>query len=336
MRRRDFVRTGSVAATTIGLTGCLGSLTGGGGGDGGQTFQIFVPRPQDHFTVKGIDRWGNTLSEETDGRLSAEHVEIGSEEEGIDAVSSGSVDGAMFSMTALTQTFDRSYDFLEGPFVTQSWEHFDNMAQEYVYGDGGFNDVLVEQGNVRVLDSIVGGWRGITANKPVHEPADVDGLTMRLPQFESWVQTWETLGIEAEPIPTNEIYQAIETGVVDASEGPITQMEAYSLQEVQSHFSQLQYLLLTFNWTLNEDTWQSLSEDDKDLVTETLAETTQWQNEEQQRQKEQVRQELEDQVTFVPPEEMDREKFYGQTRPVLEDFFADEWGPSRQEVMDLA
>lgn len=338
-KRRQFLKA-AAAAGTVSFAGCLGGGSDGdGGGEESRTLTV-APSDfsRDHTQSQIIEQWNENLDEETDGRISVEYTSIGGEAEGIDATSSGSIDAHAASLTLLTQTFAPEYGFLEAPMVAQSWDHFQAMADEWIYGDGGFNEILASEGNQRVIGSSYRGFRGTTSNMPVRSPSDIEGTKMRLPEFETWVQTWEAIGVNATPVPSNELYQALETGVVNASEGPIQQFVDYSLYEVQTHFSRTDHLLSTFNWMINEEVWQSFSSDDQTLLRETLSDAIEWANEQTRSETDDLIQMVQEEhdITVIPQDEIDQEAFASTVEQQVRQFFEERWEPSYEEVMDLA
>ncbi|KAA9396333.1 TRAP transporter substrate-binding protein [Haloarcula sp. CBA1130] len=351
-RRSVLKAVGGIATIGVGsLAGCSGSSDGGaatdgqndtngqsGGDSAAETLDIAATFGQEHPQVQLLNRWSDNLKEQTDGSLALNYVSIGGEEDHMSATSSGSIAGHGVAMTALTSSYGREYGFLEAPFVAEGWEHFQALMDEYVYGEDGFNSQLIEQANQRILGAAFRGLRGTTANKAVAAPADIEGVKMRLPEFETWVQSWEEIGAQATPVPYDELYQALQTGVVDASEGPIAQFVDSSLFEVQSHFSQTDHLLQTQNWVLNEDTWQGLDESEQQAMQESLDEAIQWANEETRSAAEELLTMVQEEhdVTVVSSEDVDQDAFRSAAQPQLEEFFANRWKPSLEDVQSLA
>lgn len=348
-RRSALKAVGGMATIGIGsLAGCSGSSNSGtqegngsetgSGGSAEKTLKIAATFGQGHPQVQLLKRWGKNLTERTNGRLGIQYVSLGGEEDHISATSSGSIAGHGAAMTALTQSYGTGYGFLEAPFVVEDWEHFQALADEYVYGENGFNSQLVKQANQRILGSAFRGLRGTTANKAVSAPSDIKGVKTRLPEFETWVRSWEEIGAQATPVPYDELYQALQTGVVSASEGPIAQFVDASLYEVQSHFSRTNHLLQTQNWILNEDTWQGFDESTQQAIQKSLDEAIQWGNKLTRERSDELLKMVQEKhdVTVVPASEVDQEAFRSAARPQLKTFFKNRWNPTLEEVESLA
>ncbi|MFC7156899.1 TRAP transporter substrate-binding protein [Halomarina halobia] len=336
-----------------GLAGCLGGNDGndgnggggsggGGGGGGGESRSLSIATPfnPEHTQTKLASRFADNVDSATDGRITFDVLaaSVGGEEDQIEAVASGTVDMHGTSISSVAAAYGPEYGFLEAPFVAQNWDHFVAMQEEYTYADGGFNEKIINQGNQRQLSESFRGLRGTTSNKVVKHPDDVQGLDMRLPQFETWVKTWQEIGVNATPVAFDELYSALETGVVEASEGPIQQFMDTSLYEVQTHFSETQHLLQGLSWLINEALWQDLSSDDQQMIQESLDEAIEWANEETRSEVDVLLKKAEEEhgTTITRAEDVDQEAFVEAGRPQLERFFENRWDPSFEEVMGLA
>ncbi|WP_418286427.1 TRAP transporter substrate-binding protein [Halorubrum sp. DTA46] len=353
--RRSYVKTigaGSAVGIT-GLAGCLGGDDNGGddnggddnGGDGnggGESRDLTIATPfnPQHTQTRLASRFADNVESETDGRITFDVLaaSVGGEEDQIEAVASGTVDMHGTSISSVAAAYGPEYGFLEAPFVAQGWEHFQAMQDEFTYSDGGFNSQIISQGNQRQLSESFRGLRGTTSNMVVQHPDDVQGVKMRLPQFETWVRTWEEIGVDATPVSFDELYSALETGVVEASEGPIQQFMDTSLYEVQTHFSETQHLLQGLGWLINEDIWQDLSGGDQDVIQESLQEAIDWANETTRDEVDDLLQQAEEEhgTVITRAEEVDLQAFVDAGTPQLERFFDERWEPSFQDVQDLA
>lgn len=348
--RRSYLRAigvGSAVGIT-GLAGCVGGNGGdggngsGGGGGGGESRSLSIATPfnPEHTQTKLASRFADNVDSETDGRITFDVLaaSVGSEEDQIEAVASGTVDMHGTSISSVAAAYGPEYGFLEAPFVAQDWDHFLAMSEEYVYADGEFNDQVISSGNQRILSESFRGLRGTTSNMVVQHPDDVQGVKMRLPEFETWVETWEEIGVAATPVAFDELYSALETGVVEASEGPIQQFMDTSLYEVQTHFSQTQHLLQGLSWLVNESLWQDLSGDDQQVIQDSLEEAVQWANEETRSEVDTLLQKAEEEhgTIITRAEDVDQEAFVDAGTPQLEQFFGDRWKPSFEDIQNLA
>lgn len=338
--RRQYL-AGVASGALAGLAGCSSGDGASGSNNGIQsrTIQVALTFNQDHTQAEMIKRFRDNVDEQTDGQITVDPLfggSIGGEEEQMEAGASGSVDMHGTALGGLTQAYGPEYGFAEAPFVAESWEHYQAIADEYIFADGGFNDQLIEEGNQRILQGALRGLRGFTSNFPVRHPDDVQDVKLRLAQFDMLIEIWNGVGANATPVSFDELYSALETGVVDASEGPIQQFMDASLYEVQSHFSTTNHLLQTNQYVINEDTWQDMSGEAQTAVEESLSDAIEWANEQTRSETDELLQTVQEEHDVTVVTDVDREAFREAARPTLERLFEEQWTANLDDVKSLA
>jgi TRAP-type C4-dicarboxylate transport system substrate-binding protein len=346
------------------LAGCSGDSGGGGdstdtsGGDGGdgdgdsedggatttapsaealELTMAYVQSPESTLTQTVASEFVDRVEEETDGRITIdlEAGTLGGSEDVLDATQSGSVDMVAESPEATATRFASEYTFAGDPFVVRDVEHYRNIEQEVLLPEDGMNGQLIDQG-LRMFEGYRWGNRGVTANKVVTSPEDVQGLQMRLPQFDSWVGVWEEIGVEATPVAFDELYSALESGVAESSEGPITQFMSTSLYEVQTHFSETNHLLSMHNFIMNEEVYQSLGGENREFLEDAMATAATDITESVREQEESVYEAArEEGTTITRKDDIDRQAFVEAGRPYLETLAEESWAMSFNEIQEL-
>jgi TRAP-type C4-dicarboxylate transport system substrate-binding protein len=82
------------------------------------------------------------------------------------------------------------------------------------------------------------GYRHITNNlRPVTTPADLDGIKIRMSRSPWRVRAFEEYGANPTPMAFSEVFVALQTGVVDGQENPVSIIYATKFQEVQDYLS---------------------------------------------------------------------------------------------------
>jgi len=364
--RREVLKKAGLAATvgTAGLAGCSGDDgNGGGGGDGGNDngndgdtdsgsedtptatptaeeldiTMAYVQSPESTLTQTVASEFVDRVEAETDGRITIdlEAGTLGGSEDVLDATQSGTVDMVAESPEATATRFAPEYTFAGDPFVVRDVEHYQNIEEEVLLTEDGMNGELVDQG-LRMFEGYRWGNRGVTANKAVTSPEDVQGLQMRLPQFDSWVGVWEEIGVDATPVAFDELYSALESGVAEASEGPITQFMATSLYEVQTHFSETNHLLSMHNFIMNEDFYQGLGGENREYLEDTMSTAADDITEAIRNEEENVYEEAKDEgTTITRQDEIDRDAFVEAGQPYLETLAEESWAMSFEEIQEL-
>ncbi|MGN9914668.1 TRAP transporter substrate-binding protein [Phytohabitans sp. LJ34] len=133
------------------------------------------------------------------------------------------------------QDYAPAYFFFNGPYVIRDYAHFQRVWRSHL-GDEA-RALVRSGGNLVSLGTVYRGFRQFTANKEIVTPADLAGVKLRLPPVPDWVAVWSALGVVPVEVPLNGIYEALRTGVAEASEGDLTQISSLRLFEVQSHLA---------------------------------------------------------------------------------------------------
>ncbi|MGI6084426.1 MAG: TRAP transporter substrate-binding protein [Acetivibrionales bacterium] len=114
------------------------------------------------------------------------------------------------------------------------------------------------------------GNRHLTAKKEIKSVDDVKGLKIRLPGTAAWVEVWKELGCLPAPIPSSEVFGALQTGVVDAQENPVTSNHEKKLWEVQDYMILTNHIVDFNGYFLSKKWFDTLDADTQALVNQAL------------------------------------------------------------------
>jgi len=136
--------------------------------------------------------------------------------------------------------------FLEGPIGQE-------MAEK-----------LRKQHGLRILSQI---WtrpvRNLFARKPIYSIDDVKDLKIRVPELASYIEPWKAMGASPTPIAWNELYLALQQGVVEAAEAPTDNYYTQRLHEVAKYLMLTRHLCETAGLIINDKLFNSLSADEQ-------------------------------------------------------------------------
>lgn len=152
---------------------------------------------------------------------------------------------------------------LELPYTFPTLE----VAREVLDGPFGaqLSDSIAEGAGVRVLDYLPSAFRNFSNSvRPIRTPADMEGLKIRTQSVPIHLAMVEALGASATPIAWGELYNALQTGVVDGQENAPYTMLLANLQEVQSYYTLDHHLVNMPLITINEVFWEGLSPEDQE------------------------------------------------------------------------
>ncbi|MEU2200194.1 DctP family TRAP transporter solute-binding subunit [Isoptericola sp. NPDC019482] len=161
--------------------------------------------------------------------------QLGGDADRIASVQAGDVDIDIQGASALAAVY-------EPAGVVDAAFGFDDAAHLNQFFTDGSADQLVQDfkdasGGVSILGAWSAGARQFTANTAIREPSDLEGLRMRFPGSGQYLLNAQALGAEATDVAYEELYLALQQGVVDGQENPLTNIDATNLVEVQDVLS---------------------------------------------------------------------------------------------------
>ncbi|MFV2177281.1 DctP family TRAP transporter solute-binding subunit [Actinomadura sp. LOL_016] len=124
-----------------------------------------------------------------------------------------------------------------------------------------------------VLDVWYFGMRHFTANSPIRTPADLDGLRMRFPDSEIYLENAKAVGAEATAVAFEELYLSLQRKIIDGQENPIPTIASKSLAEVQTHVSFSGHQTGSQLIVINGDRWKELTPEQQQALQKAVSDT---------------------------------------------------------------
>lgn len=159
--------------------------------------------------------------------------QLGDDQELLQKLRLGTVDLALPS--SVMSSVDERFAVFELPYITQSREHVAALRNTVV------PEILVPAARERgyeILSMWESGYRHITNNvRPIETPADLEGIKIRMSRSPWRVRAFEEYDANPTPMAFSEVFVALQTGVVDGQENPISIIYATKFQEVQDYLS---------------------------------------------------------------------------------------------------
>jgi tripartite ATP-independent transporter DctP family solute receptor len=195
--------------------------------------------------------------------------QLGSDKQMIDGSRAGIVDFTMVGLNNYNGLMPQSAAFTL-PFM------FPNREAAYKVLDGApGQEVLnnMEKFGLKGFGYPENGYRNMTNNeKPIRVPADVKGLQMRVNGSKALNDMFNELGANPQQLPVAELYTALETGVVDSQDHPISVTLSFKFYEVQKYLSLTQHAYSPLVFSMNLKKFNKLSDEEQKIVTEVAAE----------------------------------------------------------------
>ena len=158
------------------------------------------------------------------------NMELGVEKDYFAYMNQGiSVDYAIVSPAHMA-TFAKAAPFIDAPFVFRDHAHLNKVVAGKVLQP--IADEIAQKADVLLLGWGGGGVRNIFANKPIHNVAELKGLKIRVQGAPIWTKTFTAAGMAPTVIAYNEIYNGIQTGVIEAGDNEAAGVEQMKFYEV--------------------------------------------------------------------------------------------------------
>lgn len=223
-----------------------------------------------HYGV-GAEAFFDTLEELSGGAWTGEQAAagaLGGERDMIEGLQIGSLDLVISSTGPLGNFVPETYA-LDLPFLFRDYDH----ARAVLDGEIG-QELLAKIGE----NDLVGlawsenGFRHVTNSKrPVRTPADLEGLKLRTMENRVHMEAFAQMGAEPTPMAFSELFTALQQGVVDGQENPVTVISASNFWEVQSHASLTGHVYSPAVILASPILWDSLSDEEKGWFSEAAA-----------------------------------------------------------------
>src|SRR6185503_8388908 len=144
------------------------------------------------------------------------------------------VDYAIVSPAHMS-TFSRAAPFIDAPFIFRDLAHWNKVLDADLLKP--IADEIAQKADVMLIGYAGGGTRNIFANKPVRNLQEMKGLKVRVQGAPIWSKTFAAIGMAPTVIAYNEIYNAIQNGVISAGENEAAGVESMKFYEVGPNLS---------------------------------------------------------------------------------------------------
>lgn len=188
--------------------------------------------------------------------------QLGGDADRIPAVVSGDIDIDIQGASALGAVYG-PLGIIDGAYVFEDGQ----QLSDFISGDASqeMRDAFKEVSGVTILGAWSAGARHFTANTPIREPEDLSGLRMRFPNSAQFLMNARALGARPTEVAYEEIYLALQQGLVDGQENPIVNIDSSNLAEVQDYLS-LSGHQLNSNLIVIGPDWDELTPEQQEVL----------------------------------------------------------------------
>jgi len=151
-----------------------------------------------------------------------------------------SVDYAIVSPAHMS-TFSKAAPFIDAPFLFRDLNHWNKVLDADILKPVA--DEIAQKADVMLIGYAGGGTRNVFANKPARNLADLKGLKVRVQGAPIWSKTFAATGMSPTVIAYNEVYNAIQNGVIQAGENEAAGVEQMKFYEVGPNLNMTEHAI---------------------------------------------------------------------------------------------
>ena len=215
-----------------------------------------------HPYQKAMEKFKEVLETETRNAVEVQifpNAQLGDEAQMFEGIRLGTIDAAAAS-TANISGFVPEVDVFSLPFV------FRDLSHMYRVADGPIGQRIAKSIEAKTSSIVLGWWTaGLrttwNSKRPVHTPADLKGLKMRVMSSPIMLDTFNALGAQATPIPFSELYTSLRQGVVDGADNDVVDIMSEKFFEVTKYVSLTNHFVATVVFAFSKRRFERLSPD---------------------------------------------------------------------------
>ena len=214
-------------------------------------------------TPKGqaAERFKQLAEKATAGRVKVElypNSQLYKDKEELEALQLGAVQMLAPSLAKFGPLGAKEFEVFDLPYI------FANKAALYSVTEGPIGKGMLQKLEPKGITGLAfwdNGFKVMSANKPMHVPADFKGLKMRIQSSKVLDAQMRALGANPQVLAFSEVYQALQTGVVDGTENPPSNVYTQKMHEVQKHITMSNHGYLGYAVIVNKKFWDGLPAD---------------------------------------------------------------------------
>jgi C4-dicarboxylate-binding protein DctP len=227
---------------------------------------------------KGAEYFKRLAEERTKGRVKVEvypNSTLFKDGEEMEALQLGSVQMLAPSLAKFGPLGVREFEVFDLPYI------FDNYDELHKVTSGPVGQALFKKLESKGIVGLAywdNGFKDMSANKPLKVPADYKGLKMRIQSSKVLGDEMKALGAIPQVMAFSEVYQALQTGVVNGTENPPSNFYTQKMHEVQKYLALTDHGYLGYAVIVNRKFWDGLPPDIRTTLEGAMKDATKYAN----------------------------------------------------------
>ncbi len=227
---------------------------------------------------KAAERFKELAEKNTKGRVKIEvypNSTLYKDKEELEALQLGAVQMLAPSLAKFGPLGAREFEVFDLPYIFPSKDVLYRVTEGPI-GKGMLQSL--ESKGITGLAFWDNGFKVMSANKPLHSPSDMKGLKMRIQASKVLDAQMRALGANPQVMAFSEVYQALQTGVVDGTENPPSNLYTQKMHEVQKHVTMTKHGYLGYAVIVNQKFWDGLPTDIRTELEAAMKDSTKYAN----------------------------------------------------------
>jgi len=227
---------------------------------------------------KGAERFKELAEKATNGRVKVEvypNSTLYKDKEELEALQLGSVQMLAPSLAKFGPLGAREFEVFDLPYIFPNKAVLKRVTEGPI-GQGLFQKL--EGKGIKGLAYWDNGMKVMTANRPLHKVADFRALKMRIQSSKVLDEQFRALKANPQVLAFSEVYQAMQTGVVDGSENTPSNVYTQKMHEVQSNLTVSEHGYIGYAVIVNKKFWEALPADVRGQLAAAMKEATLYAN----------------------------------------------------------
>jgi C4-dicarboxylate-binding protein DctP len=228
---------------------------------------------------KAADHFKKLAEERTKGKVKVEvypNSQLYKDKEELEALSLGAVQMLAPSLAKFGPMGVREFEVFDLPYIFDNYEELHKVTMGPV---GASLLAKLEPKGIKGLAYWDNGFKVMSANKALKMPADFRGKKMRIQSSKVLDAQMRALGANPQVMAFSEVYQALQTGVVDGTENPPSNLYTQKMHEVQKFVTLSDHGYLGYAVIVNKKFWDGLPADIRTTLEGAMKDSTKFANE---------------------------------------------------------
>lgn len=243
-----------------------------------------------------------------------DNSQLGNEREMLQKLKIGTLEFSQPS--TIMSTIAPEFGLFDMPYLIKDRDHFERFLDKVFWSDIA---PKAEAKGYKIVAVYENGIRHITNNKrPIVTPNDLKGLKIRIPRGVWRQKMFEAYGASPAPLEFNELFVALQTGVMDGQENPLPNIWGGKLNEVQKYLTLSGHVYTPSFLTMGLDRWNKLPADVRTQIEKIARDTQHWAFDSAAKEDVSVLDKLK--TSGIEVNEADRASFVAASKPVYELF----------------